>query len=104
MVTIQDVRTELQLPTSSISDSDIQYVIDKIEVDDIYLICADVLRLVKRKYNGRVRLTIGRYEEWIDLKDIQRDIDKFMAKSTTATSYVSDGFEYPEARFQEGEI
>lgn len=101
-VLISDVRTELQLPSSIIDDTGVQYAIDKIAEDDINLVCAEVLRMVKRKFRGMTRLTVGKYEEWRDLSQLQKDIDSYVRRSTS--SVVDDGFSYPDPRFEEGGI
>lgn len=102
LILVSDVRTELQLPSSIIDDTGVQYVIDKIDEEDINLVCAEVLRMIKRKYRGLTRLTIGKYEEWRDLSQLQRDIDNYVRRS--AASVVDDGFSYPDPRFQEGAL
>ena len=104
-VLIDDVRLELQLPESVISNDSINYAINKIEQDNINFVCAEVLRMVKRKYAGTYRLTIGKYEEWRDFSALNRDINDYMQKGLAANgSLVDDGFSYPDPRFSEDGI
>jgi len=94
MSTITSVRSELQLPASVISDADIAYVENKIGTGDLNLICAEVLRMVVRRYRGKIRVRIGKYEEVIDCATIRQEIQNYMMRSTA--TQIDDGFEYPE--------
>ena len=80
-VNVSDVRSELQMPKQVISDDDVQYAIDKVELDDVNLVCAQVLRMLKAKYRGRIRYRIGKYTESIDVKTIDTLIRTYMTKS-----------------------
>jgi len=95
MSTITTVRTELQLPASVISDADITYVENKIGTGDLNLICAEVLRMVVRRYRGKIRTRIGKYEEWLDPSSLKQEIQNYMMRSSA--TQVDDGFEYPES-------
>jgi len=96
-VDVADIRSELQLPASVISDTDIHYAINKVGVVDINLVCAEVLRMVLRKYRGKIRYKIGRYEEWIDPKSIRQEICNYVAKSSNLA--VDDVFVTEDAKF-----
>lgn len=95
MSTISTVRTELQLPASVISDADITYVENKIGTGDINLICAEVLRMVVRRYRGKIRTRIGKYEEVIDCATLRQEIQNYMMRSSA--TQIDDGFEYPDS-------
>jgi hypothetical protein len=90
--TIDTVRLELQLPPSVISDESILYVESKIGMD-INLICAEVLRMVVRKFRGKIRYKIGKYEETIDVNSLRKEIQNYMMRSTS--TQLDDGFIYP---------
>ena len=96
-VTVADIRTELQLPSSLIPDTSIAYVIEKVG-DDLNLCCAEVLRMVVRRYRGKIRMKIGKYEEWIDTNSLRVEIQNYMARSSAMT--MDDGFEYQDASFE----
>lgn len=96
-ILIADVRTELQLTADVIDDTSIQYAIDKVVVEDINLVSAQVLRMVLSKYRGRVKLKIGKFEEWIEPNELRALIKSYVAKGAGVT--VGDGFEHPEAYF-----
>jgi len=81
-VNVSDVRSELQLPIGQITDADIAYAIDRVELDDINLVCAHVLRMLKNKYRGRIRYRIGRYVETISTAEVDKMIRMYMTKST----------------------
>lgn len=102
MATVSDVRSELLLPDTVISDADIEYSIAKIGVDNIYLICAEVLRQVKRKYRGRVVMRVGQYSEKIDAKWLNSLIADYMAKAPT--SYDDGNLDDGEELFAEKEF
>jgi hypothetical protein len=104
-VTIGNVRLETQISSAILSDEAVQYAIDKISDDNINLVCAEVLRMVKRKYAGVTRLTIGKYEEWRDLSNLQNEINFYTNKGVTKSgSVIDDGFTYPDPRFSEDGI
>lgn len=99
MATIDTVRTELQLPASVISDADITYVENKIGTDDLNLICAEVLRMVVRRYRGKIRTRVGKYEEVIDCATLRQEIQNYMNRSSA--TQMDDGFEYPPSEILE---
>jgi len=92
---IDSVRTELQLPASVIPDASITYVENKIGTGDLNLICAEVLRMVCRKYRGKIRVRIGKFEEVIDTSYLKQEINNYMMRSTA--TQLDDGFEYPDS-------
>jgi hypothetical protein len=91
MLDVSDVRSELQLPTSVISDSDIQYAITLIALNDINLVCAKVLGMVIAKYRGRIRYKIGSYTEWVDVKALRALMRSYIEKSPNLS--ISDLFD-----------
>lgn len=102
MVKIEDVRSELQLPEAVISDIDIQYAITKVGKNDMNLVCAEVLSMFLRKNRGRVKLKLKNYEEWIDPKEVRKDIRVYLARSQNAK--FDDNFTYPDSVFEETQI
>jgi hypothetical protein len=84
MVTVENIRHELQLPAEVISDSSVQYAIGKC-ADDLNLVCAEVLRMVLRRYRGRTKLMLKNYTEVIDLRDIRKQIAGYVSQSASAT-------------------
>lgn len=99
MVEIQDVRSELQLPESVITDEDVQYAIDKIDMNDINLVCAEVLTMFLRGNRGKIKFKLKNYEEWFEPSEIRMQIRNYQARSTNAT--FDDGIEYPDTAFPE---
>lgn len=79
---VSDVRSELQLSADLITDSDILYAMSIVGVDDIYLVCAKVLRMVLMKNRGRVRYKIGNYTEWVDYKNLRAMLRSYVEKSS----------------------
>jgi hypothetical protein len=96
-MTIEDIRSEIQITSEVIADSAINYAIGKIDNDDINLVCAEVLRMVLRKHQGLVERRIGKYWEVINPKNIQVAINNYMNKA--AASVFDDNFEYDDAFF-----
>ena len=95
-VEVSEVRSETQIPSSIISDADIEYVIDRVGADDLYAVCSYTLRLVLRKYRGRYRIRIGSVWESIDPKELRSLIREF---DTKAGFTFSDGEEMPDSFF-----
>ena len=81
-VNVSDVRSELQMPTNVISDDDVQYAIDKVALDDVNLVCAQVIRMLKSKFRGRVTYRIGKYTETIKAMELDKLIRNYMTKSS----------------------
>lgn len=98
-IKVADVRSELQLPEQVISEADILYAIRKVELVDINLVCAEVLRMFLRRNQGRVKFKLKNYEEWVNPMDIRIMITDYMNKSTN--SVFDDGIEYPDSKFPE---
>ena len=99
-VAIADVRSELQLPSDVISDTDVRYVISKLdEGADVYAVCAEVLRLFLRKNRGRTQFRIGKYSEEFDAAALRKEIALLRGRS--ANSVFDDGIEYPESMFKD---
>jgi hypothetical protein len=96
-MTIETIRTELQISEAVIDNASINYAIAKIEIEDINLVCAEVLRMVLRKHRGLVRRTVGKYSEVIDPKEIRKEINNYMHKAASAV--MDDNFEYPDSVF-----
>jgi len=101
MVEIESVRSELQLPESVITDEDVQYAIDKIELDDINLVCAEVLVMFLRGNRGKIKFKLKNYEEWFAPKEVRLQIRAYQARSANAV--FDDGIEYPDSVFTEVE-
>lgn len=99
-VDVSSVRSELQIPTGVISDSDITYAITKVSSTDLNLVCAEVLRMVLRKYRGRKSLTIGKFSETYNLVGLRGEIHNYMAKSTSLET--DDGVAFTDSRFPDG--
>jgi len=84
-MTLEDIRSELQITSAVISDDDVNYVISKLEdSDDDNLIYAEVLRLVLRKHQGLVERRIGKYWEVIDPVHIRKQINNYMNKAASS--------------------
>lgn len=97
MINVGDVRSELQVPVSVISDADINYAIQKIGLEDIHLICAEVLRMVMVKLRGRVRYKIGSYTEWTDITNLRSEIRRYLESSPNVST------EFPQEMFIRGD-
>ncbi len=74
MAIIDDTRLELQLDTTDFSDESIQYAIDQVGSDNLYLVCAYVLQMLLNKNRSRRQLTIGSFNESVDVKDLRKRI------------------------------
>lgn len=71
MAILSDVRYELQLDTTDFSDDSIQYAIDQVGVSNLYLVCAYVLQMLINRNRGRRQLTIGSFNESVDIADLK---------------------------------
>lgn len=100
MVTIENVRHELQLPAEVISDASVQYAIEKC-ADDLNLVCAEVLRMVLRRYRGRTKLMLKNYTEIIDPAQLHKQIASYVGK---AAGSFGDSFIRPDSRFEDDGI
>jgi hypothetical protein len=98
MPTVSDVRLELQLPASAISDDAITYVISKVTSGDLNLVCAEVLRLVLRKYRGRFYIWVGKTREQVNPGEIRALIREYVARAATA-GHADDGIADPPPFF-----
>jgi len=83
MATLDDVRLELQLDSSDLSDASIQYAIDRVG-DNFNLVCAYVLQMLINKNRGRTQLTISNFEERIDVKSIRAQIRYYKNRGSSA--------------------
>lgn len=71
MAFIDNIRTELQLDATDISDVDLTYVVNKLG-ENTNLVCAHTLKLLIAKNKGRTRLKLSKFEEDIDVKLLYR--------------------------------
>ena len=81
MALLDNIRSELQLDITDISDADIAYVISQTG-DNINLACAHTLRLVINKNKGRRQLTIGSFNESVDVRELRKQMRTYMAKAS----------------------
>jgi len=81
-VTVADVRLELQSPTQVLADADIASILVKVGNTDLNLVCAECLRFILRKYRGRVRYRIGKYNETVDHRELRKQIQLYMSRSS----------------------
>lgn len=95
-VSVSEVRSETQIPASVISDTDVNYIIDKVGVYGINAVCSYVLRLVLRKYRGRTRIRIGNVWESIDPQELRRQIREY---ESLGGAVPKDTIENPDAFF-----
>ena len=90
MAFIDDIRSELQITASDISDADLNYVLAKVG-EDINLACAYTIQLIINKSRGRKEIEIGTFREVIDFKALRAMKRAYLAKvSSTAYGKIED--------------
>jgi len=82
---LNDVRFELQIEASDISDDSIAYALKQVD-NDTDLTCAYVLRMLLNKNRGRRQLTIGSFNESVDVRDIRKRIRYYMNKAAGSST------------------
>ena len=102
MIKIETIRHEIQITDAVISDESVNYVIAKLDTDDLNLVCAEVLRMVLRKHQGLVERRIGKYWEVINPLNIRKQINNYMNKA--ASSIFDDEPDEIDSFFERDEI
>jgi hypothetical protein len=97
MPTIDEVRSELQLTTSEMTDADITYAITASGGIDLSLACAKVLEMILMKNQGKRKVRIGNVSYEYSSIDLQKLIRRYRYKATTTS--IDDGFVEPDSIF-----
>ena len=91
MALLDDVRSELQLDSSDMSDDSINYAITKVG-ETFALVCAQVLRMLLNKNRGRRQLTLGSFNESVDVSDIRARIRYYMEQHAAISGEDAGGY------------
>lgn len=90
MAILDDVRLELQLDVVEFSDASIQHAVDQVGSEELYLVCAYVLRMWLNRNKGRRQLTIGSFNESVDVKEIRARIKFYQSRSSAGSNVYQD--------------
>lgn len=83
MAITNSVRLELQLSEEEFSDDSIQHAVDQVGSSSLYLVCAYCLQMWLNRNKGRRQLTIGSFNESVDVKDIKARIRKYRSMGSS---------------------